>query len=445
MKKPLLLLLCIVSISLIGTSQTIVTGGIYSNTTWTIAKSPYIIKDTVVIFNGVTLTIQPGVIVEFDSNTVMEERGNIIANGTPNDSITFTSSSKKPHLGIYQGIQVSSDTASFRYCLFSYAFIAMTYTSGYSTKIPIAHCSFVSNRVGIYSQISTDPIMDIDTCTFMYDTLGISWSLVNILGCTFISNGKGIECGSANNTQPAYGSSYYSLFKNNSYGIYGPPNKYAIGFCTFDSNKCGISALWVDTLRNCNILQNTIGLTSNGTSLISSNNIKDNYIGVQIYNINDHYSCNSICNNTLYNIVMQTTGNVSFKNNYWCSNDSATIQSTIYDAHQNINEGLALFTPFDTVACKSIFVSVNELVGTINEVKLFPNPSAGRFIINIPDSANNLFATIYNSLGENILSVKLKPGNSTINIENSAQGVYYCRVLDESGKLIDAHKILYLK
>ena len=47
------------------TAQTNVSGGIYANTTWTLANSPYIVTDTVVVFPGVTLTIQPGVTVKF--------------------------------------------------------------------------------------------------------------------------------------------------------------------------------------------------------------------------------------------------------------------------------------------------------------------------------------------------------------------------------------------
>ena len=55
-------------------AQTNVSGGIFSNTTWTKANSPYIVTDTVVVFPGVTLTIQPGVIVKFATNKRIEIR-----------------------------------------------------------------------------------------------------------------------------------------------------------------------------------------------------------------------------------------------------------------------------------------------------------------------------------------------------------------------------------
>jgi hypothetical protein len=65
MKKILLTVIFLTVISFGINGQTNVSGGIYSNTVWTLANSPYIVTDTVVVFPGVTLTIQPGVTVKF--------------------------------------------------------------------------------------------------------------------------------------------------------------------------------------------------------------------------------------------------------------------------------------------------------------------------------------------------------------------------------------------
>ncbi|HXP52609.1 MAG TPA: T9SS type A sorting domain-containing protein, partial [Bacteroidia bacterium] len=349
----------------------------------------------------------------------------------------------KPFLGIYQGIQISSDSISCRYCRFSYAYIAMSYASGNATKIPIAHCLFVSNRLGINAQISTGPIMTIDTCTFKYDTIGISWTLVNLMGCEFIKNGKGIECGSTNSTQVSYGSSYYSLFENNSYGIYSPPSKYGIAFCTFDSNKCGIVSLWIDTLRNCNIWHNNVGLTSNGTSIITSNNISNNYIGMIVYNINDVVSCNSICNNSHYSIMSQTSGNDNFRNNYWCLKDSASIQATIYDSYQNISEGFIFFTLFDTVPCPSVFTAINQATVNKETIKLFPNPNNGNFTIELSSIIDNAEVEVYNMLGKKIYAMRFNSENIPIDISSDASGIYLYRVLSGTGALISEGKFIY--
>src|SRR5438477_12641078 len=90
------------------TAQTNVSGGMYANTTWTKANSPYIVVDTVVVFPGVTLTIEPGVTVKFVNSVIIEIRqAMLIANGTINDSITFTSNSSTPYPGIWGNIHVN--------------------------------------------------------------------------------------------------------------------------------------------------------------------------------------------------------------------------------------------------------------------------------------------------------------------------------------------------
>src|SRR5947209_7322266 len=86
-------------------AQTNVSGGIFSNTTWTKALSPYIVTDTVVVFPGVTLTIQPGVVVKFDDKMRLEIRqANLIAVGTKADSIIFTSNAVSPTPGIWSEV-----------------------------------------------------------------------------------------------------------------------------------------------------------------------------------------------------------------------------------------------------------------------------------------------------------------------------------------------------
>src|SRR6185369_16809986 len=81
-------------------AQTYVHGGIYANTTWTKANSPYIVTDTIVVFPGVTLTIEPGVTVKFENKKFIEIRqGTLNAAGTVTDSITITSNSLTPVKG----------------------------------------------------------------------------------------------------------------------------------------------------------------------------------------------------------------------------------------------------------------------------------------------------------------------------------------------------------
>ena len=46
-----------------------VSGVISSNTTWSLANSPYIVSGNILITEGVTLTIEAGVVINAESNT----------------------------------------------------------------------------------------------------------------------------------------------------------------------------------------------------------------------------------------------------------------------------------------------------------------------------------------------------------------------------------------
>jgi len=70
-----------------------VSGVIVTNTTWTKANSPYILTGDVVVTQGVTLTIEPGVEVKGDDNTELKILGHLEAVGTAAEPVTFTSSS----------------------------------------------------------------------------------------------------------------------------------------------------------------------------------------------------------------------------------------------------------------------------------------------------------------------------------------------------------------
>ena len=77
-----------------GALATNVSGTISANTTWTLANSPYVMTGNVTVSAGVTLTVEPGVIVQGNATgRSLTINGSLSAVGTSSQPITFTSSS----------------------------------------------------------------------------------------------------------------------------------------------------------------------------------------------------------------------------------------------------------------------------------------------------------------------------------------------------------------
>ncbi|MGD9161466.1 MAG: right-handed parallel beta-helix repeat-containing protein, partial [Desulfobacteraceae bacterium] len=115
-------------------AETYVSGEIRSDTTWTVANSPYIVTgDITVRYNTsstATLTIEPGVEVKFNSGTGLyigysDDLGALYAQGTEEEPIIFTSNAASPGAGDWRGIYFrdeTNDSASrLEHCVVEYA------------------------------------------------------------------------------------------------------------------------------------------------------------------------------------------------------------------------------------------------------------------------------------------------------------------------------------
>ena len=90
--KSLLALLLTVLVQ--SASATDVSGTISADMTWNLAGSPYVVTGSILVEKAVTLTIEPGVKVKFNADKSMQISGELIARGTGNNKITFTSNQK---------------------------------------------------------------------------------------------------------------------------------------------------------------------------------------------------------------------------------------------------------------------------------------------------------------------------------------------------------------
>jgi len=110
--KVFRLVACTSLVALEAMSQTNVSGTISTNTTWGLAGSPYIVVGDVTVNAGVTLTIDPGVQVRFNSLTDLIINGALVANGTVTDTILFTANSPSPTIGAWGGIRFNVSSIS---------------------------------------------------------------------------------------------------------------------------------------------------------------------------------------------------------------------------------------------------------------------------------------------------------------------------------------------
>ena len=106
-----------------GLTMTEVGGPIRVDTTWFLSESPYIIVQNIRVDENVTLTIEPGVRIEFhektdqalDENFNISVEGELIAQGTKDHPIVFTSAKQEPQPGDWDYIEFKENAVGAVY------------------------------------------------------------------------------------------------------------------------------------------------------------------------------------------------------------------------------------------------------------------------------------------------------------------------------------------
>jgi hypothetical protein len=391
--------------------QTNVSGRVGSNTTWTKAKSPYIVTDNVVVGPNVTLTIQSGVNVLFSINTSLTISGaKLIAIGTESDSITFTSNSPVPDIGSWEGIDLNDTAggvliATFSFCNFRYALGAIVCNHYYMYNVVIKNSTFFKNYDGIINYGYTrdgGSVQEIDSCTFNSNRNGL-FDIVckKINYCRFVHNQNGfLKC--------------HDVIVNN---------------CLFDSNIiAGISTIspGYSVIKNCSVTHNGVGIIDGGgmnTNMIFNNNFENNSIGIKLGSSLDFIRNNKFCKNGL-NIDYESKGNTSMPNNFWCMTDSLSILKTINDGNDSAGLGIINFMPIDTniaPTCENIIINFSdwECKNTCSSCSLTAIASGGvppyTYWWNTPSpqTTQTIAASIWNSIWNQII-VCVKDSNRCI-------------------------------
>lgn len=100
---------------------TYVEGLITQDTVWTLVDSPFVISNEVIIRAGATLTIEPEVEVRFGGKFSITVEGRLIAEGTMEKPIKFTSNELQPEVGSWGAIRFkSAQYSSLAFCIIEY-------------------------------------------------------------------------------------------------------------------------------------------------------------------------------------------------------------------------------------------------------------------------------------------------------------------------------------
>ena len=403
--------------------QTNVSGIINTTTTWTLANSPYIVTDTVFVTSLtdtiITLTIEPGVIVKFEKNkSIILKDAYLLAEGNSNDSITFTSNSIDPVSNRWDGIILTNyvSIAIFRYCNFNYAKNAVTSKILYNGNgsVGLFNCSLFNNIKGVYSDYNSASFF-IDSCTFRNNSdwaidLALQSSIKRIKHSNIIDNGNGVSI------------STQTEMEN----------------CIVDSNFQGIkiTTAFGITIINCEVKYNRgtglYGYDLGYNTIISNNQIENNYLGCEFHSFgNVNFTCNRICNNTTYDFMLLDFGNtLNLPNNYWCSSDSATISSHIFDGYDQFGLSIVNFIPYDTALCY-LNTGVSSYEAEDSFLELFPNPSQNYLKISTSIFNQHFDIYIYNIYGEFEYFKPLNEDNELIDISSLPDGIYFLQLIGD--------------
>ncbi len=403
-------------------SQTSISGSIFNNTTWSISGSPYIVSGKLVVFPAATLTINPGVLIKFNSGASIELRGKMTANGNATDSITFTSNASSPAMNNWNGIKVlGNPTGSTTGNQMIMNYVRASYTTtfvdlDYATNGPYVfkHCRFFNN-----SNVNFDtgsPSTLFDSCKFDHNFNGLTYGNFNsrVRHSQFLYNVNGLEGFSKVDT------------------------------CFFSHNS-GIACSPYGSTVGCTIVDNYIGVSCgfNGANNNFVNNILfKNYIGMEIKSFFNGgsilFSGNTICSSLSFNIQLIHTNNTDLSNNCWCSNDSSYIASKIFDGYVNNSVGLVNFMPLST-NCVPLVSEINEpLASKKSNLEIFPNPFNEKIIIQ-SNSLEDVEFSLYNIESKKLMNQYFNQ-KLILDTKELSAGMYYYKIHNtesiQTGKLI---------
>lgn len=341
MKKTLLTLTFSVLYILSSYAQTTVPAIISTNQVWDISGSPYIINQNTFVDTGVTITVMPGVKIESSIGYNLQIHGCFRAIGTSDSMITISTvalyfqENSKPH-------NFATGSGSYlKYCnIIGFYSTSLSKGSLYArNSLKVENCNLTELKDGINVDATFLNTYRIDILNCNFDGSNYIYGYLirtrknivfNIHNCVFQNSGNLFVDGTVNFTNNIV----RNLYSVTSY-FYDTTN---ITCNLFSKINYGIT-MRINGVKKLNFHYNTL----------DSMGYLPYYPMLQIYAA---YKNNFSANNNnflrrastsekikfnLNNPNPSKSDTIDFKDNYWGSNDSTTIESYISDYGDNIN------------------------------------------------------------------------------------------------------------
>lgn len=342
-------------------ASTEITGIISLDTTWTKTNSPYILTGPILVSNGATLTIEPGVTVHLNEYYI-RVNGTLVARGTNTDKIHFEPFNSNP--GQYLGTQLEFTSFSTDWneqtktgSIIENAFINSDLSISNSPKVNI-------NTINARIRINGDSSVVISNNTITDQIIIDNNASAIILNNNIISEKDymitldvvGGSAAISNNNITGHGD-----VGNIGISIEGDNQVYISDNIISGFQGYGIRVASDTTIERNSICRNKLGILigedvgfgqlvvgAYSEIIIRNNTIKDNSKGIYGSTSATTIIYNNIQNNSDYNVGLRHDGNINATLNWWGTNDTNAINQTILDFKNDFNLGTVKFVPFLT-------------------------------------------------------------------------------------------------
>ncbi len=348
------------------------------DTTWTTQSSPYLFDQDVIVEEGVTLTVEPDVVVKFEKyrrpgsfwvETGLKVKGTLVAGGSKVDQTIFTYAS-----GILNGrwagitLEATSTNSQLIYCRIEYADVGLALQT---TRVELVENTFKGNSRGLSLNVNG---LTVQNNIFISNTCGIStYYGGTIANNLFRDNHNGIECQNYGEDGPdihnnmilrnqAYGIRARStdcgkihnnsILQNGGYGIYLSQES-NVDVYQNKINQNGAYGIYIEgsspNIHNNSIMDNDeYGIAIEeyvqrgpedvrdpedtyyvSDVTITNNNISGNLIGIYIFDSWADIHNNNIISNRDFALVNHCDKNIDASNNWWGTTVETEIEAMI--------------------------------------------------------------------------------------------------------------------